>query len=84
MSYVLVLIQMNIVTVLSTTEIDEAAMGSFLGHKISGDTATLVVTLVCKIFLVNSSIPWFAEIVGGADTPYEGGVFSLEIKVPER
>jgi len=25
-----------------------------------------------------------AQIVGGADTPYEGGVFSLEIKVPER
>ncbi|KAM3618533.1 uncharacterized protein V6R79_021413 [Siganus canaliculatus] len=25
-----------------------------------------------------------AQIVGGADTPYEGGIFSLEIKVPER
>ncbi|XP_071762414.2 ubiquitin-conjugating enzyme E2 T [Centroberyx gerrardi] len=25
-----------------------------------------------------------AQIVGGADTPYEGGLFSLEIKVPER
>ncbi|KAJ3587088.1 hypothetical protein NHX12_013478 [Muraenolepis orangiensis] len=24
------------------------------------------------------------EIVGGEDTPYEGGLFSLEIKVPER
>ncbi|XP_051282236.1 ubiquitin-conjugating enzyme E2 T [Dicentrarchus labrax] len=25
-----------------------------------------------------------AQIVGGTETPYEGGVFSLEIKVPER
>nr|XP_023689856.1 ubiquitin-conjugating enzyme E2 T [Paramormyrops kingsleyae] len=25
-----------------------------------------------------------AELVGGVNTPYEGGVFSLEIKVPER
>ncbi|XP_060912667.1 ubiquitin-conjugating enzyme E2 T isoform X2 [Labrus mixtus] len=25
-----------------------------------------------------------AQIVGGTDTPYEGGLFSLEIKVPER
>ncbi|KAM3871724.1 ubiquitin-conjugating enzyme E2 T [Diretmus argenteus] len=25
-----------------------------------------------------------AQIVGGADTPYEAGLFSLEIKVPER
>nr|XP_046252102.1 ubiquitin-conjugating enzyme E2 T [Scatophagus argus]XP_046252103.1 ubiquitin-conjugating enzyme E2 T [Scatophagus argus] len=25
-----------------------------------------------------------AQIVGGAETPYEGGIFSLEIKVPER
>lgn len=25
-----------------------------------------------------------AQIVGGANTPYEGGLFSLEIKVPER
>ncbi|XP_037540054.1 ubiquitin-conjugating enzyme E2 T [Nematolebias whitei] len=25
-----------------------------------------------------------AQIVGGAGTPYEGGVFSLEVKVPER
>lgn len=27
---------------------------------------------------------WFTEIVGGTETPYEGGVFTLEIKVPER
>ncbi|XP_076874940.1 ubiquitin-conjugating enzyme E2 T [Brachyhypopomus gauderio] len=25
-----------------------------------------------------------AQIVGGANTPYEGGVFSLEIKIPDR
>ncbi|XP_073326575.1 ubiquitin-conjugating enzyme E2 T [Pagrus major] len=25
-----------------------------------------------------------AQIMGGTDTPYEGGLFSLEIKVPER
>nr|XP_057939888.1 ubiquitin-conjugating enzyme E2 T-like isoform X2 [Doryrhamphus excisus] len=25
-----------------------------------------------------------AQIVGGAGTPYEGGIFSLEVKVPER
>ncbi|KPP70694.1 ubiquitin-conjugating enzyme E2 T-like, partial [Scleropages formosus] len=25
-----------------------------------------------------------AEIVGGVDTPYEGGVFTLEITIPER
>lgn len=25
-----------------------------------------------------------AQIVGGTETPYEGGLFSLEIKVPER
>lgn len=25
-----------------------------------------------------------AQIVGGSETPYEGGLFSLEIKVPER
>lgn len=24
------------------------------------------------------------EIVGGTNTPYEGGVFTLEINVPER
>lgn len=27
---------------------------------------------------------WFTEIVGGPETPYEGGIFTLEIKVPER
>ncbi|XP_012711835.2 ubiquitin-conjugating enzyme E2 T [Fundulus heteroclitus] len=25
-----------------------------------------------------------AQIVGGAETPYEGGIFSLEVKIPER
>ncbi|XP_054646535.1 ubiquitin-conjugating enzyme E2 T isoform X2 [Dunckerocampus dactyliophorus] len=25
-----------------------------------------------------------AQIIGGAGTPYEGGIFSLEVKVPER
>ncbi|XP_061760486.1 ubiquitin-conjugating enzyme E2 T isoform X2 [Nerophis ophidion] len=25
-----------------------------------------------------------AQIVGGVETPYEGGIFSLEVKVPER
>lgn len=24
------------------------------------------------------------EIVGGSGTPYEGGLFSLEIKIPDR
>lgn len=25
-----------------------------------------------------------AEIVGGANTPYDGGLFTLEIKIPNR
>ena len=27
---------------------------------------------------------WEAKLVGGRDTPYEGGVFKLEIQIPER
>lgn len=25
-----------------------------------------------------------SEIVGGANTPYDGGLFTLEIKIPDR
>uniref|UniRef100_A0A3Q2NZN0 Ubiquitin-conjugating enzyme E2 T n=1 Tax=Fundulus heteroclitus TaxID=8078 RepID=A0A3Q2NZN0_FUNHE len=44
--------------------------------------------LVCVVKLTrfnpSASSKRSTEIVGGAQTPYEGGIFSLEVKIPER
>lgn len=40
--------------------------------------------VISYLIMLYFTLFWFTEIMGGTDTPYDGGLFSLEIKVPER
>uniref|UniRef100_A0A3B3V3V9 Ubiquitin-conjugating enzyme E2 T n=1 Tax=Poecilia latipinna TaxID=48699 RepID=A0A3B3V3V9_9TELE len=41
-------------------------------------------SLCLRVFNSSVSATCVTEIVGGVGTPYEGGLFSLEVKIPER